>query len=84
MTKKQRAEAIQTITEKIAVMTAIEATYEAAFGTYRPVPEAVYDAWNAAVSAKSSLEWELKALENAVDVPAGQEAIYEMIRENRD
>ena len=84
MIKKQRAAAIQTLTDKIAVMTAIEATYEIAFGEFSPLPEAVYDAWNAAVSAKSALEHELRIVENYRPVPAGQEAIYEMIRENRD
>jgi hypothetical protein len=84
MNKKQRAAAVQTLTEKIAVMAAIEATYEAAFSSYSPVPEAVYDAWNAAVSAKSALEFERRYVSNYSPVPAGQEAIYEMIRENRD
>jgi hypothetical protein len=84
MNKREQKQRIKTLTDQIRSMEAIEAVYAATFSTDTQVPEAVYDAWNAAHDAKTALEFERRYVENYSPVPAGQEAIYQMIRENRD
>lgn len=69
----------------ITKMEAIERSYEVAFGKWTPVPETVYDVWNATSDAVETLKRQRAEVAwNPRPIPAGEAGTYELVKQNID
>lgn len=71
--------------ELISKMEAIEHSYEVAFGKWTPVPETVYDVWNATSDAVEALKRQrADVAANPRPIPASEAGTYELVKQNID
>ena len=83
LTARQLAKALAEIDAQIAAVDTVIATYAATFVS--DIPEMVYDAWNAAHSARTALVFHRDRVElNPRPIPAGEMGTWELVKANID